>query len=289
MFNLKELRVGLFVPLDQPRFLQKAPQRGADAIVLDLEDSIAPERKAQARAQLAEAAAQLRAHGLPVLARVNLEPALLAEDLRACAAAGVDTVLVPKQEHPATAAAIARQLEQAEQDAGATNPIRMLLLVETPMGVLQAAQLAAAPRCAGLVFGPEDYSAALGVPSAEAALRWPAYQVALAARAHGLAALGLPASGATLDAPEDFTALAREARGMGFTGSLCIHPAQVQAIRAGFLPSAAEVEQARAVVQAAAAHAGQGAFSVNGRMVDAPVVEQARRVLAAVRGANTRP
>jgi citrate lyase subunit beta/citryl-CoA lyase len=281
MYDLLNLRVGLFIPLSQPRFLQKAHERGADAIVLDLEDGVSPERKREARDQLAAAAAMLREKGVPALVRVNADPALLADDLRACVAAGIETIVVPKQESAHTAAAAAALLGEAERAAGTDCATGMVFLVESPQGVIHAAEIAASPRCAGLLFGPEDYCAALGVPSAAAALRWPAQQIAVAARAHGLAALGLPGSGVTLDDAPAFEALAREARSMGFTGSLCVHPQQVAPIRKGFFPSPAEIAQARAVVQAAEAHPGQGAYSVAGRMVDGPVVAQARRLLEA--------
>ena len=281
MYDLLNLRVALFIPLTQPRFLQKAHERGADAIVLDLEDGVAPERKAEARDQLAAAAAMLRERGVPTLVRVNADPALIADDLRACVAAGIETIVVPKQESAGTAEAAAALLGEAERAAGVDCTARMVMILESPKGVIHAAAIAASSRCAGLLFGPEDYCAGLGVPSAAAALRWPAQQVAVAARAYGLAALGLPGSGVTLDDAEAFTSLAREARSMGFTGSLCIHPAQVAPIRTGFLPSPEEVEQAQAVLRAAEANPGAGAYSVAGRMVDAPVVAQARRLLVA--------
>jgi citrate lyase subunit beta/citryl-CoA lyase len=280
---LAELTVTLFVPLTQPRFVARAHERGADAVVLDLEDSVAATHKAQARAFLPQAADVLRGRGVPTLVRVNADPALLREDLAAVAAAGLAVVVLPKVDSATGVLALEPLCGAAEAAAGRPHgSLRVLALIESPAGVLAAASIAhAVPRVAGLVFGAEDYCAALGIASDTAALDWPAQQVAVAARAAGGVAFGLPGSGADVMDVSGLERLARRARRMGFGGCFCIHPAQVEAARRGFLPSPAEVAQARAVVQAAeaASQAGQGAVALGGRMIDAPLVSQAESIL----------
>jgi citrate lyase subunit beta/citryl-CoA lyase len=211
--------------------------------------------------------------------RINADPRWLADDVRACAAAGIDFLMVPKVESSEQLRALEPMLEQMEeQTQRPPGSLRLLALIESPSGVLAAATLASASaRVEALVFGAEDYAAALGIPAQAAALDWPAQQVAVAARAAGCAAWGLPGSMAGIADAASIGPLARRARAMGFTGCLCIHPAQLDPARAGFLPTAKEVAHARLVV--AAAGSEKGAFVVEGRMVDAPVLAQAYATL----------
>lgn len=277
-----DLRVGLFIPALETRFLQRAHERGADAIVLDLEDSVAPERKEQARAGLGAAAQLLRERGVRLICRINAEPPAMQADIEAALRAGIECLMVPKQDSAASLRAVDEALQSALGRLGRAGAAACLLpVIESPLAVLQARDIArASPRVGGLAFGGEDFSASLGLPSTAAAMSLPAQLTALAARAEGLAAFGLPGSIQSLDDAQAYGALARQARSLGFTGSICVHPAQVAPIRAGFMPTQDEIARARAIVAAAAALPGQGAYAVGGRMVDAPVVEQARRLLA---------
>ncbi len=279
---LHEVVAGLFVPLSEPRFLARAHERGADAVVLDLEDAVAASRKAEARAGLPAAVRGLGAYDVSVVLRVNADAQWLRDDVLAAAAAGVDALMLPKVQGAAALAALEPLWREAEALAGRPpHSLRLLALIESPAAVLDAAAIArASPRLAALVFGGEDYAAALGLPASLAALDLPAQQVALAARAAGLAAWGLPGSIAGLDEAA-FAALAARARSLGYTGCLCIHPLQLAAARRGFAPSAAEVVQARAIVAAAAdaAREGRAAVLLDGRMIDPPVLLQARATL----------
>jgi citrate lyase subunit beta/citryl-CoA lyase len=148
--------------------------------------------------------------------------------------------------------------------------------------VLAAAQVAAHPALCALGFGAEDYAGALGVPPEPAALTWPAQQVLTCAHAHGLACWGLAGSIAVVDDVAGFEHTVRAGRAMGFTGSVCIHPRQVPIVNRGFSPSEAERTWAARVVAAdeAARAAGLGAVLLDGRMIDRPIVERARRWLA---------
>ncbi|MBB1601814.1 CoA ester lyase [Variovorax sp. UMC13] len=281
--DLHRIRTALFVPVLEPRFFARAGERGADALILDLEDAIAPQRKAEARRALAPAVAALRATGLPLFARVNAEAELCEVDLVACVAAGVDAVMLPKVESPDTVQAARAALERHAQALGVAAPGALVALIETPRGVLRADAIAAAdPGLRALGFGAEDYAAAMGRAPERELLLPAAARVAMCAAAEGLACWGLAASIAELDDLESLARAARLSRRLGFGGSPAVHPAQVPVLRRAFAPTDDELAHARDVLAAyAAAEAdGSGALRLQGRMIDRPMVERARRLLA---------
>ena len=272
------MRSALFVPLADDRFLAKAHERGADALLLDLEDSVPPAQKHAARARLPEAARRLAASGATVMVRVNSLPGLVADDLKAAAQSPVVTIFLPKVEST-------EQILAAERLLGAC-PATLVAMLESPAAVLAATEISrAGSRLAGLVFGSEDYCGVLGISSATAALDWPAQMVATAARARGMAAIGLPGPVSEIADIDAFTRLLEKARAMGFTGCTCIHPKQVAAANRVYSPSAEEIVLAREIISAfeVALRDGRGAFALHGRMIDAPIVDQARATLARVR------
>jgi citrate lyase subunit beta/citryl-CoA lyase len=292
-------RSWLFVPGDSERKQAKALGGQADALILDLEDSVDPAQLPAARARVAgvlKAAAGARG-GPQLWVRVNsLASAVLPTDLAAvCADALPAGVMLPKVSAPEEIIEVARQLAALEQRQGiAAGTTRLLVLTtETAQGVLNLprypAVLEAAPqvraRLAGLTWGSEDLGAALGSlakRTAEGALTFP-FQLArthclLAAAALGVAAV----DGVTADF-KDAAALARElaeARRDGFYGKLAIHPDQVAAINEGFTPTPEECAHARQVVAAFADAPGTGVASLAGQMIDRPHLIQAQRVLA---------
>jgi len=276
--GLQSLRSALFVPLADERFLAKAHERGADALLLDLEDSVAPAQKTAARARLPEAARRLAALGATVMVRVNSTPDHLAEDLKAAAQSPVAAVFLPKVESVEHVVAAEYLL--------AGSAAKLVALLESPTAILAAPEIAGAgTRLAGLAFGSEDYCGVLGIASSAALLDWPAQMLAVAARARGLAAFGLPGPVSEIEDVPAFTQLLEKAKAMGFTGCTCIHPKQVAAANRVYSPSAEEIAQSREVIEAfeSALREGRGAFALHGRMIDAPVVDQARAVLARVR------
>jgi citrate lyase subunit beta/citryl-CoA lyase len=276
--NFCALRSALFVPLADERFLAKAHERGADALLLDLEDSVPPALKLAARGRLPEAAARLAALGATVMVRVNSTPELLAGDLKAAAQSPVVAVFLPKVE--SAEHVIAAEYLLADSRA------QLVALLESPGAVLGAAEIAGAgSRLAGLAFGSEDYCGALGVASSGALLDVPAQMLAMAARARGLAAFGLPGPVSEIADIGAFTRLLEKAKAMGYTGCTCIHPKQVAAANRVYSPTQEEIALAKEIVAAfeAAAREGRGAFALHGRMIDAPVADQARATLARVR------
>ncbi len=285
--RLKPLRSLLFLPATATRMLERAHERGADAIVVDLEDSIVPDRKAEARGLADTAVRALAARGVTVLVRVNASADAYREDLERLPLALLDAVMLPKADEPGQVAAFDATLAGLERTRRDGRPLAFAALVESPRGVLAAAEIArASGRLCALGFGAEDYANALGVAPEPIALAWPAQQVITAAHAFGLDCWGLAASIAVVEDHAAFADSVRAARSMGFTGSVCIHPAQVPIVNAGFGPSSVELEWAARVgeADARARAAGQGAVLVDGRIIDAPIVERARRWIDAARG-----
>ena len=277
---LKPLRSLLFLPATAEHLLAKATERGADALVIDLEDAIPPDRKAEARPMARAAVAQLAQRGATVLLRVNSEPTLWAQDLQGMPLSQLAAVMLPKVETLSQLENFAQALKARSIDSGHPPP-PISALLETPLGVLAAEQIAQHPALCALGFGAEDYAGALGVPPEPAALAWAAQKVLTCAHAYGLACWGLAGSIAAVDDVAGFEHTVRAGRAMGFTGSVCIHPRQVPIVNRGFSPSAAELAWAERVVAAdeAASRAGLGAVLLDGRMIDRPIVQRARRWL----------
>ncbi len=273
----------LFVPALNDRFIERAHERGADAVIFDLEDSIAHERKAAARGALRSALSRLRPHGLPLLVRVNNLPELLEPDLQAAVAAGADAILLPKIDTPDMLRDADRMITAFERETRREpGVVRYIALIESPTGLFNLADiLRTGGRLRGLGFGSEDFAAVLGVEPDADALSAPAQQMALAARAFGLAAWGLPGSIADFDDAPAFAALLRKAKAYGFTGALGIHPKQIEVINTAFRPNGEELARARRIVDAyeQAIASGVGAVALDGKMIDAPIVARARRLL----------
>jgi citrate lyase subunit beta/citryl-CoA lyase len=274
---LKPLRSLLFLPATADHLVAKATERGADALVIDLEDAIPPDRKAAARPMAQAAVRKLAERGATVVLRVNSDPALWQEDLRGMPVEALSAIMLPKVESLDQVEALAKALIQMRAEQA--PPIAAL--IETPRGVLAAATIASHSALCALGFGSEDYAGALGVPAEPAALTWPAQQVLTCAHAHGLQCWGLAASIAEVDDMVGFARAVDAGRAMGFTGSVCIHPRQVTVVNRGFSPSEQELAWAQRVLAAdqAARAQGLGAILLDGRMLDKPIVDRARRWL----------
>lgn len=254
----------LFVPGDRPERFAKAVTSGADAVIVDLEDAVAPAAKARARA---EVAAWLQAGNGPIVLRINgADTPWFADDLRVAGERGVAAVMLAKCE---AADALARVRAAAPEAA-------LLPLVETAAGIDRLREIALAPGVQRLAFGAIDLALDLGVLD-EAALAPLRLQLVLASR---LAQLAPPIDGVctAIDDAQTLAAETERAHRLGFGAKLAIHPRQVPVIHAALAPSAEEVAWAERVL-AAAAQAQGAAVAVDGRMVDKPVVERARFLL----------
>ncbi|MGX7896587.1 HpcH/HpaI aldolase/citrate lyase family protein [Tsuneonella sp. HG222] len=284
------MRSWLFVPGDSDRKLAKAAELGADVLIVDLEDAVAPQAKVQAR-QLAAGWLQHGGGGAAQRwVRINpLDGPLWREDLAAVMPSRPAGIMVPKAAGPEQLRILAAELYELEGRNGvATNSTRILPLVsETPAAALGIPAYAATelPRLAGLTWGAEDLSASLGASrKRDANGRWTdtfrmvRSMVVLAAHARGV--LAIDTLHADFRDMDGLRRVADESRADGFAGMLAIHPGQVEIINAAFTPTEGELAEARAIVAAFAANPGAGALQLDGRMIDQPHLEQARKLLA---------
>jgi citrate lyase subunit beta/citryl-CoA lyase len=274
-----KLRSMLFVPGDRPERMEKALVSGADALILDLEDSVAPAAKAEARRLVA---AFLSAHAEAKLwVRVNpLDGGENEKDLDAVLAGHPDGIVLPKSESGASVDELARRLTAR---GNATAKV-MAIGTETPSAIFGLGSYAGAKRLAALTWGAEDLPAAIGAATSREAdgSYTPPYEIARALTLFGAAAGGVAPIETVYPAFRDadgLAAYAARARRDGFTGMMAIHPAQVPVINAAFTPSAEEVAHAEAVVAAFAANPEAGALQLDGKMIDRPHLVQARRIL----------
>ena len=272
------LRSLLFVPADRPDRFAKAAASGADALILDLEDSVAPDRKAEGRAAIADWLAQERA--VPAFVRVNpLDSGLVEADLAAILSARPDGLVLPKAQGAASVRALLALC------AGDPPPI-LPIATETPAAIFQLGSYGeVAAHLAGLTWGAEDLPAAIGATaSREQDGRYtPPYEMVRSLTlfaAHAASAPAIETVFPGIDDAQALTAYVARARRDAFTAMMAIHPAQVAIINAGFTPTDIEVAHARAVIDAFAAHPEAGALKLDGRMIDRPHLLQAQRVVA---------
>lgn len=283
------MRSLLFVPGDSERKLAKAFDAGADVVILDLEDSVAAERKAHARALVSEAAAGRER----VAVRVNaLGSGLAEDDLSAVVPARPDMIVLPKAETGADVTHLSALLSVEEARAGVPDgSIRILAIATETAAALfgLGTYRGASGRLAGLAWGGEDLSAALGatrVRDESGALTDP-YALARTLCLAGARAAAVAPVDTVFTDFRDEAGLRREAEAAaadGFEGKLAIHPAQVPVINDAFTPSAEALGHARRVVEAFAAAPGAGVVSLDGRMLDRPHLASAERLLARAAG-----
>ncbi|MXO66627.1 HpcH/HpaI aldolase/citrate lyase family protein [Altericroceibacterium endophyticum] len=284
------MRSWLFIPGDSERKLAKAASCGADILIVDLEDAVAPDAKPKAREMACEWLREERGEGkTPRWTRINaMDTPFWRDDVEAVLRAAPDGIMLPKAAGPAQVEMLAKTLLEVEADNGLrSNSTRIMPLVsETPQATLTipAYGSSSIPRLAGLTWGAEDLSAAVGASrKRNAAGEWTDLfrmvrsQVLLSAHAAQVAAIDtLHADFRDLDG---LKRIAAESRADGFAGMLAIHPAQVEIINEAFAISAAERAQAQAIVDAFAANPGAGVLQVDGKMVDQPHLVQARKLL----------
>jgi citrate lyase subunit beta/citryl-CoA lyase len=275
----------LILPAHVKRFVEKAYLRGADAVVLDLEDSVPPAQKEEARGFLKEAVDLAGRGGADVLVRVNNDALLLERDLAAAIRPGVHAVFVPKVESSNDVEKVQRIVEHLEKDRDMpVGGIRLSLHVESPVGILNIREIAyASERTESMSLGVDDYCLEMGLEQTGdgSELFLPLSLIVMACRARKIQPMGLLASVAEYSNLTAFERAARRGRELGTSGALCIHPDQVTVLNRVFSPTEAEVDHARRVVRVfeEGLEAGRAAVSLNGRMVDTPIYKRARALL----------
>ncbi|MEZ5710610.1 MAG: CoA ester lyase [Blastomonas sp.] len=274
-----KLRSLLFVPADRPERFDKAVASGADAIILDLEDSVALEKKGGARAAVS---AWLATPGrAQTFVRVNpVDSDLVADDLDCLKANRPDGIVLPKAEGAASVEALGQLWGD---DA---LPAILPIATETPAAIFELGSFRrVSDRLAGLSWGAEDLPASIGAKAArqENGLYTAPYELARSLTlfaAHAADVLAIDTVYPDIADIAGLEAYVQRASRDGYNGMLAIHPAQVTVINAGFSPSAAEIEHARRIVQAFAENPGAGALKIDGKMIDAPHLKQARHILS---------
>lgn len=280
-------RSWMFVPGHRQRMIDKALSLNTDAIMLDIEDGVAPSEKDTARKLIAEALGRERSPNSPTrFVRINaIGHERMDADLGAVLRPGLDGLVLPKvgttQEVLKVEAILKEREPQLKVEPGS---IKLLIAIESPKGLLNAPALAScSARVVGLMFGAEDFGRELGLPtSREAEARDMIYArsalVVAAASAHVQAVDGV---WVVLQDSEGLLGFARQSRRLGFTGMSLIHPSQIDSINSVFSPTPEEIEYATQVIKAfeEAAARGDGSISFGGQLIDRPIVERARRTL----------
>ncbi len=271
----------LFVPAAAPQHWAKAHTRGADAVIVDLEDSTQPEAKAQARTMATDAVRMLAANGAAVTVRINNDPQHKDADLEAVVVEGLTAIVFPKVEEAKELEALSTALEAIEYERNMERlTIKVIAVIESPRALERIREIADGPRLIGVSLGSEDFALALGRTPAALSLGFAAQTISYAASARNLMGLGMATGIGNFTNLEAFGQAAIHAHAMGLTGAMCIHPAQVPVLNQCFGVSQAEIADARAIITAWEART-DGVVSHNGRMIDQPVAERARRLLAA--------
>lgn len=284
-------RSWMFVPGHRQRMIDKALGLNADAVMLDIEDGVAPSEKDTARKLIGEALGRERAPKSPArFVRINaIGHARMDADLAAVVRPGLDGLALPKVESPEEALKVDEILREREPRLGIEKgSVKLLIAIESPRGLLNAPAIAACcPRVIGLMFGAEDFGREMGLPTArEAEARDMLYarsaMAVAAASAHVQAVDGVWVD---LQDSEGLWGFARQSRRLGFSGMSLIHPSQIDPINSVFSPTAEEIDYAQQVVKAfeEANARGDGSIALGGQLIDRPIVERARRALEMAR------
>jgi citrate lyase subunit beta / citryl-CoA lyase len=273
----------LYVPAHVDRFVARAHERGADCIQIDLEDSVPASAKDAARSSVPRNATLVRRGGADVLVRINRPLSLAVRDIEASVGPEVDGFVLPKVGSADHVRLMEEHIAEVELRRGlVVGHSRLVVLIETASAWLAMAEIArASPRIVGLNLGSEDFALDCAMESTPDALQVAKQHVVFAARAARILPLGVVGSMADFGDEAAFREMVRRSRCFGFAGASCIHPAQVSILNELFAPSPAEVDAARRIVDALAAaeKEGRGAVALDGRMIDAPIAESARRTV----------
>lgn len=278
------LRTLLFVPGNQERRLEKARLIPADALILDLEDSVPPSEKDTARAMVAASIDELASSGKDIFVRINSLPTPYAvSDINAVAIRGLKGICLPKSETTDDIRKADALLADVEKKSGLdAGSIAILALIETSKGIINAYDIVrASPRIIGAAFGAEDFALEMGINRTKEGSEVVYPRAALAIACHAANVLAIDSVYTDVRDTDGLIKETRAVAQLGFQGKAVIHPDQVSPVNQVFVPSNEEIAWAHRVVQAfeAAVAQGQASTSLDGKMVDAPVAERAKKVL----------
>lgn len=274
----------LFVPVNVPKFVETAHSRGADAVILDLEDSVPPAEKATARMLIEAATPKVAKSGADVVVRVNQPIELCVRDMEAVISPAISALILPKIDSAGHLRLLGELADRIEASKGMRiGHTRFMALIETPAAFARTDEIAAAsPRLVSLGLGTEDFAMEMGGEAATDILAYPKQRVAIAAIANGLMPMGIVGSVADFRDLEGYRASVKLARRMGFHGASCIHPNHVAILNEEFGVEPQELVWAKRVIAVydEAKAEGRASIQLDGKMVDIPIVVRAERVLA---------
>lgn len=274
----------LFVPATSERHIESATRRNPDAFQIDLEDSIPLERKAEARATVPEVAKRLAGRGADVVVRINQPFRMALPDIEATVGPHVDALNLPKVPDAAYVRMVAEIAGELERERGlAQGHTRFLAMIETAEGLANMAEIArASDRLVAMTIGAEDLSLDLGMEPEADGLYVPNMELVAKARAAGILPIGYLGTVAQFADRDAFRSVVRRSRALGFEGGFCIHPNQIDILNEEFSPTPDQLALARKLADAydKALEQGRGAVTFNGKMIDQPVAERARALIA---------
>jgi citrate lyase subunit beta/citryl-CoA lyase len=274
----------LYVPGNVPKFIDKAHERGADCVLVDLEDSVTLAEKPRARAMLPETMAKVVQGGADVAVRINRPLRLAIPDIEAAVRPGLSALFITKTEGVQHLRLLDEAVSELERERGmAVGSVGFGAMFEHPRALAHIDDVAEhGPRVIAMMLGGEDFALETGSVPSDESLELPKRLVAFAAQAHGVPMIGILGTVADYSDPVSYRKSAERARRFGFSGGTCVHPGLVQALNEAFTPGADEVAHARKLIAAdeRAAAEGRGSFTVDGKMIDIPVIYRARRLIA---------
>ena len=274
----------LYIPSNKQKYIDKAQTRGADALILDLEDSIHPLEKDNARISCVAAIGVLKDGPSDIVVRVNGDFRILIHDLEAVVQPGLQAVMVPKCDYQEKCVIVDELLTQLEAEANMEEgSIGIIPILESPGGFFKAELIAKASyRNIAMILGGEDFATSCDIDPNPETLLMARQQIVFAARAASISPLGLLDTATNYSDIEYMISIAERARQFGFDGSTCVHPAVIPVLNQAFTPSSKEIEHAKKVIAAmeSVERDGGGVAVLDGKMIDAPIKARALKVLA---------
>jgi len=273
----------MYVPVNVDKYVDKAHTRGADVIQLDLEDSVPPAEKAHARTLVEEAATKVRRAGADVVVRINQPLSLAVRDLECSVCPDVDAIACTKIDSASHVRLLDELVTELEEKRGMkAGHTRFIAMIETPQAFTRIDEIpVASDRVVAMNIGGEDFALNCNMQPTGEALFYPKQRMIIAANAAGVMPLGFIDSVAGFGDWENFRKMVRRSRDFGFMGAGCIHPGQVTIVNEEYTPNEEEVTYARKVISMndEAARTGRASFSLDGKMIDIPIIVRAQKLI----------